>query len=376
MNGARRSNRFDRPISSADTPPGRTVLGFSNCKRRGRSGGHVQRREFITLLGGAAVAWPLAARAQQGGKAHRIAVVHPSHPIADLRETGSIVVYRAFFNELRRLGYVENRNLIVERYSAEGRTERHAEIARDVVKSRPDLIFAVTPELVRQFKAATTTIPIVALTADPIAFGLVASIARPGGNITGVSTDAGLEELWGKRLQILKELVPGVSKVALLGPRGWWDTVYGQEMPRLAQQIGVSIFGAAVGSPVQATEYRRAFAEISQGRADGLLVDGSADNLTNRRLIVELCERASLPAIYPYREYAEIGGLMTYAVELTSQGRRAATQVDEILRGANPGEIPFSLVTKYELIINLKAAKMLGLEISTMMLVRADEVIE
>jgi putative ABC transport system substrate-binding protein len=327
----------------------------------------VKRRTFIAALGGAA-AWPLVARGQQVG--HRIAVAHPSHPIADLRERGSstTIFFRAFFNELRRLGYVENRTLIVERYSAEGRTERYAEIARDVVKSRPDLIFAVTPELVREFKAATTTISIVALTADPIAFGLVASIARPGGNITGVSTDAGREELWGKRLHILKELVPRVSKVALLCPQRRWDTVYGPEMPRLAQQIGVSIFGAAVESPAQPTDYRRAFAEISHGRADGLLVDGTAENMTNRRLIVESCAGASLPAIYPYREYAEIGGLMVYAVELVTQGRRAAAQIDEIPRGANPGEIPFSLVTKYDFIINLKTAKMLGLEISTALL--------
>ena len=336
----------------------------------------MRRREFITLLGGAAAAWPLAARAQQVGKVNRIAVVHPSFPIADLSEMGSIVFFRALFIELRRLGYVESRNLVVERYSAEGRTERYAEIARDVVKSRPDLIFVATVALVRHFKAATTTIPIVALTNDPIAFGLIASIARPGGNITGVSVDAGLEELWSKRLQVLKELVPRMSKVALLGPRGWWDTVIGQEMPRLAQQIGVSIFGAAIGSPAQATEYRQAFAEISQGRADGLLVDGSTDNLANRRLIVELCERASLPAIYPYREYAEIGGLMTYAVDLMSQGRRAAAQIDEILRGANPGEIPFSLVTKYAFIINLKTAKALGLTVPPTLLAAADEVIE
>jgi ABC-type uncharacterized transport system substrate-binding protein len=238
------------------------------------------------------------------------------------------------------------------------------------------LIFAVTPELVRLFKVATTKIPIVAFTSDPIAFGLIANIARPGGNITGVATDAGLGELWGKRLQILKELAPRVSKIALLCPQERWKAAYEREMPRLAQQIGVSIFGAAVSVPIQAAAYQRAFAEISQLGADGLLVDGSGQNLTNRRLIIELRERASLPAIYPYREYAEIGGLMTYAVELVSQGQRAAGQIDEILRGANPGEIPFSLVTRYEPIINLKTAKMLGLEIPTMLLVRADEVIE
>ncbi len=166
-----------------------------------------------------------------------------------------------------------------------------------------------------------------------------------------------------------------MSKVALLCTQGRW-AVYEQELPRLAQQIGVSIFGAALGVPVQASEYRRAFAEISQVKADGLLVDGSGENLTNRRLIVELCERASLPAIYPYREYAETGGLMAYAVDLVSQGRRAAAQVDEILKGANPGEIPFSLVTKYDFIINLKTAKALGLLIPPGILVAADEVLE
>jgi putative ABC transport system substrate-binding protein len=285
----------------------------------------MKRREFIALIGGAAtvpLAEPFAVRAQQTGKVYRIAVVHPSHP------TGPIVFFRAFFSQLRRLGYVENRNLIVERYSAEGRAERHAEIARDAVKSRPDLIFVVTPELVRQFKATTKTIPIVALTADPIRFGLVASIARPGGNITGVSTDAGLEELWSKRLQILKELDPRVSKVALLCPQARWEAIYAQELTPVAKQLGVSIFGAAVGSPAQATEYRRAFAEISQGRAEAILVDGTAENVTNRRLITEMSERASLPAIYPYREYAEVGGLMVYAVDLVSQGRRAAAQIE------------------------------------------------
>ena len=358
---------------------GRKVLALRHLHEAWFLRAQMKRREFITFVGGAAtfsLAEPFAAHAQQAGKVHRIVVAHPSHPIADLRETGPIVFYRAFFNELRRLGYVENRNLMVERYSAEGRTERHAEIAREAVKSRPDLIFAVTPELVREFKAATATIPIVALTADPIRFGLVASIARPGGNVTGVATDAGVEELWSKRLQILKELDPRVSKVALLCPKARWESIYRQELIPVAQQIGVAIFGAAVSSPAQASEYQRAFVEISERRAMAVLVDGTAENLTNRQLITEMCERASLPAIYPYREYAEVGGLMVYAVDLVSQGRRAAAQVDAILRGANPGEIPFSLVTKYEFIINLKTAKALGLEIPATLLVRADEVLD
>jgi putative tryptophan/tyrosine transport system substrate-binding protein len=313
----------------------------------------MRRREFIATIGGVA-AFPVVARAQQTAKMRRIAVVHPSHPIADLSETGPSAFFRAFFNELRRLGYLENSNIIVERHTAEGRTDRYAEIAREVVNSGPDLILAVTPEMVRPFKAATTTTPIVAIVADPIAFGFVASVARPGDNITGVAVDAGLAELWGKRLQLLKELVPRISKVAMLSPQGRWQAVYERDMPRLAQQIGVTVFDAPVSSPLQAPEYRRAFTEISQRGGEGILVDTAGQHLTNRKLIVELCERASLPAIYPLREFAEIGGLMTYAVELVSQGRRAAAQVDEILRGANPGEIPFSLVTKYEFIMNLK----------------------
>jgi ABC-type uncharacterized transport system substrate-binding protein len=335
----------------------------------------MRRREFIATIGGVA-ALPLLARAQQTAKMPRIAVVHPSHPIADLSETGPIVFFRAFFNELRRLGYLENSNIIVERYTAEGRTDRYAEVARAVVKSGPDLILAVTPEVVWPFKAATTTIQIVAVVADPIAFGLVASIARPGGNITGVSVDAGLAELWSKRLQILKELVPRISKVAMLSPEGRWQAVYERDMPRLAAPIGVTVFDAAVSSPIQATEYRQAFTEISQRGGEGVLVDSAGQHLTNRKLIVELCERASLPAIYPFREFAEIGGLMTYAVELGSQGRSAAAQVHGILRGAVPGEIPFSLITKYELIMNLKVAKMLGLTVPPSLLARADEVIE
>jgi putative ABC transport system substrate-binding protein len=306
----------------------------------------------------------------------RIAVVHPSLPIADLRETGSTAFFRAFFNELGRLGYLENSNIIIECHTAEGRTDRYAEIAGDVVNSGPDLILAATPEIVRPVKAATTTIPIVAIVADPIAFGFIASLARPGGNITGVAVDAGLAELWGKRIQLLKELVPTISKVAMISPHGRWQAVYERDLPRVAQQIGVTVFDASVGSPLQAPEYRRAFIDISQRGGEGILVDTAAQHLTNRKLIVELCEQGSLPAIYPLREFAEVGGLMTYAVELVSQGRRAATQVDAILKGANPGEIPFSLVTNYEFILNLKMAKTLGITVPTSLLARADEVIE
>jgi ABC transporter substrate binding protein len=155
----------------------------------------MKRREFLTLLGGAAAAWPLAARAQQSANVHRIAVVRPSGSVADMTEAGGNPLYRALFNELRRLGYVERQNLIVERYSGEGHQERYAELAREVVRTKPHLIVAASTPLVLIFKAATDTIPVIGTMADPVAYGVVSNLARPGGNVTGVSVDAGLE-IW------------------------------------------------------------------------------------------------------------------------------------------------------------------------------------
>ena len=174
----------------------------------------IRRREFIRLLGGAAAVWPIMARAQQPANAHRIAVVRPSGSVADMTEAGDNPSYRALFNELRRLGYVERQNLIVERYSGEGHQERYAELAREVVRTKPHLILAASTPLVLIFKAATDTIPIVGAMADPVAMGVVSNLARPGGNVTGVSVDAGLE-IWAKRLQILQEVVPTARKVGI-----------------------------------------------------------------------------------------------------------------------------------------------------------------
>ena len=177
------------------------------------SGGCMQRREFITLFGGTAATWPLAARAQQPAKMKRIALVSPATKISDMGVNNRY--YRLFFEELGRLGYVEGQNLVVERYSGEGRTEHYADLARDVVNTHPDLIFCISYRLALNFKAATTTIPIAAITADPIALGLVSSLARPGGNITGVSVDAGIEVM-GKRLGLLLEATSKLSNARSL----------------------------------------------------------------------------------------------------------------------------------------------------------------
>jgi putative tryptophan/tyrosine transport system substrate-binding protein len=336
----------------------------------------MRRREFITLLGCAAAAWPLTAPAQQSAKLHRIAIVHPSATVADMSETGDHPYYPALFKELRWLGYVEGRNLVVERYTAEGREERFTELAREVARAKPDLIVASSPGLVLSFKAATETIPVVGSMGDAVADGIVASLARPGGNVTGVSAIAGLE-IWGKRLQILREAIPTASKVGFLAAtRGGWDLASGRAMQEAARQAGISLLGPGLESPIQQTEYRRVLGAMAQEHADGLIVSVEPNNYTYWRLIVDLAEKARLPTIFPDRVFYEIGGLMSYGSSIADVYRRLAGYVDQILRGAKPGEIPIYLESKFELLLNLKTAKALGLAIPTSLLVRADEVIE
>ena len=294
---------------------------------------HIRRREFITFLGGAAAAWPLAARAQQPVKVYHIAFVHPSRPIAMMSETGELPFFRVWFQELRRLGYVEGRNLVVERYSGEGRTEYYAELARDVVRRKPDLIFAVSARLVQHFKASTTTIPVVGYTVDPISYGLTSSLGRPDGNITGVVPDAGVE-LWGKHLEFLMEAIPTATRVAYLAPRVVWDNPSGATVRKAAQGIRITLFGALLDSPIQEAEYRRAFAAIAQQRADALIVSDAGENYAWQRLIVELAENARLPTVYPNRMFVESGGLMAYGADNVDLFRRAAGQIDRILQGS------------------------------------------
>jgi putative ABC transport system substrate-binding protein len=330
------------------------------------------RRDFIAVLGGAA-AWPFAARAQQAGKVYRVAWVHPSAPVSDLSENSRVRHYRALAEELRRLGYVEGRNLIFERYSGEGRTEHYGELAEQVVRTKPDLILATTSRLVLRFKSATAAIPIVAVVADPVANGITSSLARPEGNITGVVSDAGIE-IWGKHLALLTETVPGLSKVGFIIPSGAHAVAAaGREA---ARKIGISLFEAPLEGTIQETEYRRVFDAMQQNKVGALVIGDFAENFSNRRLIVELAEKAKLPAIYPYREHVELGGLMAYAYDQPDMSRHAARQIDQILKGAKTQDIPFYQVAKYDLILNLKAAKSLGLTFPPRLLATASEVIE
>ena len=333
----------------------------------------MRRRDFITALGAAAT-WPLAARAQQPAKMKRIAFVHPAAKVSEISVSGA-PYYRAFFEELSRLGYVEGQNLGVERYSGEGQPERYAELARDVVNTHPDLILAVGARLSLDFKMATTTIPIVTIIIDPIAMGLVASIARPGGNITGVTIAAGLE-LIGKRMGLLVEAMPKLSTVGYLVSRPYWEDPRGAAAREAAKRAGISLKAALLGSAFNEAEYQRVFRSMEQDRADALMVSDEAEHVTNRATIVELAAKGRIPAIYPFREFVEVGGLMAYSIDQADMFRRLANLIDKILKGANPGDIPFYQPTKFELSINLKTAKALGLEMPAMLLARADEVIE
>jgi putative tryptophan/tyrosine transport system substrate-binding protein len=333
----------------------------------------MRRRDFIAGLVVAATTG--SAWAQQPGKVYRIAIVDPSNSVADLTETGSIPAMRAFFEALRRLGYVEGQNLLVERYSGEGRTEHFAELARDVVRRNPELILGTSSRLVLDFKAATTTIPIVGMMGDPVLWGIVPSLARPGGNITGVSTDAG-PKIWGKRLALLKEAVPRMSRVGFLASGRVWEAGYGAVMREAASTAGASLVAPQLDAPFGETDLRRVFAAMAQEGADALVVSDQGENFTYRKLIVELAEKGRLPAIYPYGGFVQDGGLMAYSLDLLDMGRRAADQINQILKGTKPGEIPIYQPTKYALSINLKTAKALGIEMPSSLLAQADEVIE
>ena len=268
----------------------------------------MRRRDLFTLVTCiAASATPLA----QTLSVRRMAFVHSGIPVAQLTEASNVSWIRQFFTELRKLGYTESANLTVERYSAEGRPERFDGLATEIVARQPDLIVANQNPLVRALQKATGTTPIVAIIGDPIGSGIVSSLARPGGNITGVSVDAGIE-IYGKRLQILKEAVPAIEAVTYLGLPGDWQGQVGQAMRDAARGLRLQIISIAPAE-VTAASLRTAFADLGSKPDNALVVSGAGDFLAHRQLIVELAGKSILAAMYPYRDYVEAGGLMTYA---------------------------------------------------------------
>jgi ABC-type uncharacterized transport system substrate-binding protein len=323
---------------------------------------------FVALTG--------RAQAQQTGKVYRIAFANPTVPVADQNQAskGSFAI-PAIFEELLRLGYVEGRNLLIERYSGEGRAEHYPDLARQIVSWNPDLIIAIGTFLVLDVKGVTGTIPIVGIFADPVATGIVPSLQRPGGNITGVTVDAGWWDQWAKRVQLLKEAAPQISRLGVLQTRKLREK-FSAEEHEMALENSVSVVGPPLKQPTDEQEYQREFAALAQEGAEGLVVTEEAENSIHRRLIVELAEKDRLPAIYPFRQWVEVGGLMAYGIDVSDVGHRVADLADKILKGTKPGEIPIYRPTIFELSINLKTAKTLGIELPPLLVARADNVIE
>jgi putative tryptophan/tyrosine transport system substrate-binding protein len=278
----------------------------------------------------------------------------------------------AFRRGLRELGYVEGKNIFIEWRSAEGKLDRVTTLAAELVRLKVDVIVTVGSSVSRSAKEATSTIPIVmAQVNDPVGDGLVASLARPGGNITGLSTLA--PELSGKRLELLKEVVPKLSRVAVMGT----STIPGNDQQLKETELAAGPFGIKVQylDVLNPKEVESAFRGATKARAEALLGLGGPVLNSQRPQVVALAVKSRLPAVYWRSDFVEAGGLMSYGTSFTDLWRRAATYVDKILKGANPGELPIEQPTKFDLVINLKAAKQIGLIIPPHVLARADRVI-
>jgi putative ABC transport system substrate-binding protein len=311
--------------------------------------------------------------AQQPEKTKRLALVASVTKVSNMR-ADKTWFYRAFFEELNRLGFIEGQNLVVERYSAEGRRERHVELAREVVATHPDVIAALSDRLALTFKAATTEIPIVTNATDPVGQGLVQSLAHPGGNITGASPEAAL--LYEKWIEFLKELVPQLSSIFFLASQPLWDGHQGVVAREGAKRMGVSLIPILLGTTFDEAAYERAFKSMDQDRAEALIVSGDYEHYVYRAALVRLVAERRLPAMYGGRVFVESGGLMSYGNEWADFYRRLAVVTAAILKGKKPQDIPVDQATKYELVINLKTAKAQGIDVPPMLLARADEVIE
>jgi putative ABC transport system substrate-binding protein len=324
----------------------------------------VRRREFITLLGGAAVGWPLAARAQKL-KVWRIGMLETIAPELNA------VNLAALRHGLRYLGYVEGQTYVLEYRSADGQAERFPSLAEELVRARVDIIVTRGTPAARAAKAATSTIPIV-MAAVGEALGVVESLAHPGENVTGMS--AFTTELAGKRVEFVKEVLPGAVRVALFHNMSNPVTAAQWEQTRIAaRQFAIEAELLDVRSR---DEVGRAIEAAIGKRIDALLVGNDSVTQENRSLIADLAARNRLPTVYGAREFVEAGGLMSYAVSYPLLYFRTARLVDKIFKGAKAGDLPIEQPTKFELVINLKAAKAIGLTIPESFLTRADEVIE
>ncbi|TMH46304.1 MAG: ABC transporter substrate-binding protein [Betaproteobacteria bacterium] len=320
---------------------------------------------LLALL--AAGAAPVSVRAQQAG-VYRVGYL--STPTRESVERG----LDAFLRKLRELGWVEGQNLVIEYRWAEGNVERLPDLAAELVRRKVDVIVAPAGSAALAAKNATSSIPIVMIfPSDPVEMGLVASLRRPGGNITGTTFTPG-PEIFGRQLQILKETIPRASRVAILSnPADPSFALQVREVEAAARTLHMRLQHVEARGPEQ---FDSAFAAMARERADALLVNGTSTFLAHRVRLAELAVKNRLPTMYSFRESVEAGGLMAYAVNMAAFVERAAVYVDKILKGAKPADLPVEQPTKFELVINLKTAKALGLAIPRSLLARADEVIQ
>ena len=310
---------------------------------------------------------PPLASAQSSDKMPRIAWLNPG----SVASHGTL--YEAFKQGLREHGYIEGQNIVIEQRWVEGKFDRLPAAAAELVRWKPDVVVAAGANAIQATKAATTTIPIVMATMNnPVGIGFIASFARPGGNITGMSNQS--EDLMQKMLELLKAVVPMAARIGVLGnPANPINAGNWRETQAAAKALGVRI---DLGEARRPDEIEAAFAAIAKQRPEAVLVMVDAMLVNQRKRVADLAARYRLPTMYPFREFVEVGGLMSYGASLQDNYRRAATYVAKILKGANPGDLPVEQPTKFELVINLKTARTLGLSIPPELLVRADEVIQ
>ena len=329
----------------------------------------VTRRTFIGTIAGGLLAAPLAAEAQRAGKVYRVGYIGPT-PVSTLISDPS---FNSFRREMGQRGYVEGQDLVLELRSVEERPDRVSEVVDELVRLNPDVIVAVSAPVIQAARQVSRTIPIVMVgVGDPVAIGFAASLSRPGGNITGLSQLS--PELSAKRLDLLKEVVPGVSRVAILwNPTNPSNASQLRATKLVAQALGMQLQLLEVRGP---QDFESGFQAARRGHAGALITLDDLLIYTRRTQIVALAAKSRLPAIYGWSKFAEAGGLMSYGPDFRDMYRQAAIFVDKILKGAKPGDLPIEQPAKLELVINLKTAKALGLTIPPSLLQRADQVIE
>ncbi len=328
------------------------------------------RRTFLCWLTLGILSMPLAGEAEQAERVYRVAVILAGSPVSGISKNPFL---NAFTERLRELGYVEGQNILFARLSAEGRAERHGDLVAEALRLNPDVLVTVSSLMALVAKRATTTIPIVMATSiGPVERGIVPSLARPGGNITGLTIDAG-PEFEGKRLELLKQVAPKTVRVAYIGPRYIWEGQWGAAAREAARALRIDLVFVETAAP---EDIRDALVTARRERLDALYACDCSATFAARLVIAEFAMEHRMPAVSAYRDATEAGGLISYGVNYLEQYRRAAVYVDKILKGAKPADLPIEQPTKFELVINMRTAKALGLTIPQSVLVRADEILQ